>query len=53
MHILSGKQNQVEWHLRQGFIDTGRVLPFFFGERFKSKVNPDEIKFSVLTKSLE
>ncbi|CAF1468810.1 unnamed protein product [Adineta steineri] len=50
--ILSIKQNQLEWHLRQGFIDTKRVLPFPFSERYKAIVDPDKIKFLVLTKRL-
>lgn len=52
-HILSVKRNQIEWHLRQGFNDTGRFLPFPFGGRFQSKIDPDELKFSVLTKRVE
>ncbi|UJR18133.1 hypothetical protein I4U23_005033 [Adineta vaga] len=54
LYVISSKQNQIEWHLRQGFIDTKRTVPFPFHEenRFKAKVNPDEIKFSVLTKCI-
>ncbi|CAF5064943.1 unnamed protein product, partial [Rotaria sp. Silwood1] len=52
-YIICSKRNQIEWRLRQGFIDTGRYAPFPFGERFQAKVDPNEIKFSVLTKRLQ
>ncbi len=52
-YIILSKRNQIEWHLRQGFIDTGRFAPFPFEQGFKAIVDPREIKFSVLTKCLE
>ncbi|CAF2997513.1 unnamed protein product [Rotaria sp. Silwood2] len=52
-YIIYSKRNQIEWRLRQGFIDTGRFATFPFGERFQAKVDPNEIKFSVLTQRLQ
>ncbi|CAF1292708.1 unnamed protein product [Adineta ricciae] len=54
LYVISSKQNQIDWHLRQGFVDTKQTAPFPFDDtnRFKAKVNPDEIKFAILVKNL-
>ncbi|UJR17740.1 hypothetical protein I4U23_004638 [Adineta vaga] len=52
-HIISSKRNQIEWCFRQGFIETGRFIPYPRKERLYSNVDPDTVKFSVLTKRLK
>ncbi|CAF1115174.1 unnamed protein product [Rotaria sp. Silwood1] len=51
--IIRSKRNQIEWCLRQGFIDTGRLIPLPSKVQLQAKVDLDELKFSVLTKRLQ
>ncbi|CAF3634801.1 unnamed protein product, partial [Rotaria sp. Silwood2] len=51
--IIRSKRNQIEWCLRQGFIDTGRLISFPPEVQRQAKVDLDELKVSVLTKRLQ
>ncbi|CAF1107905.1 unnamed protein product [Rotaria magnacalcarata] len=51
--IIRSKQNQIEWCLRQGFMDTGRLVPLPSKVQLQAKVDLNELQFSVLTKRLQ
>ncbi|CAF4946461.1 unnamed protein product [Rotaria sp. Silwood1] len=51
--IIRSKRNQIEWCLRQGFMDTGRLVPLPSEVQLQAKVDLDELQLSVLTKRLQ
>ncbi|CAF0854686.1 unnamed protein product [Didymodactylos carnosus] len=53
LHIIASKTNQIDLKIRQGFINTGRYVPFSDIDQFVPKVNRELLKFAVLTKTIE
>ncbi|CAF0926838.1 unnamed protein product [Didymodactylos carnosus] len=56
-HIFHSKTNLIDWKIKQGYQNTGRLIPFVIDEQHKSfyipKVDIEQLKFAVLTKRLE
>ncbi|CAF1318791.1 unnamed protein product [Adineta ricciae] len=51
-HVLSSKKNQIDWYHRLGFVETGRFIPYP-PQRLYPNIDPDTVKFSILTKHLD
>ncbi|MCU1594465.1 MAG: putative acetyltransferase [Frankiales bacterium] len=52
MTVLSARRELIDFYLRRGYVDTGELRPFPYGDERFGKPRTDALAFSVLTKQL-
>jgi hypothetical protein len=52
MTVIEQRRDLIAWYLRRGYVDTGRIEPFPYGNTRFGMPKRDDLRFVVLAKAL-